>query len=112
MPIPFGNWGSKSGGRPYRGIRTTHYTYVRDLKGSWLLFDNQKDPYQMHNLIGKPSYSKLQANLNKLLEQKLEENGDQFRPGSYYVKKFNYPKLDSKNRIPHTGCKQDIREGR
>lgn len=103
-PIPFGNWGPKNG-RAYRGIRTTYYTYVRDLKGPWLLFDNKADPYQMHNLIAKPQYNKLQSKLDKLLNQKLKKNGDQFQPGSYYVKKFNYPKLDSKNRIPHTGCK-------
>ncbi len=31
--------------REYRGLRTLNYTYTRDLKGPWLLFDNKKDPY-------------------------------------------------------------------
>jgi arylsulfatase A-like enzyme len=100
---PFASW-RRSGGRAYRGIRTPGYTYVRNLKGPWLLFDDQKDPYQMHNLIGNPIYNKLQARLNKLLQQKLNEKGDEFRPGRYYVKKFHYPKLNSSGTVPYVGC--------
>ncbi len=40
---------SKAGGREYRGIVTKQFTYVRDLKGAWLLFDNVKDPFQLNN---------------------------------------------------------------
>jgi arylsulfatase A-like enzyme len=109
-PIPFGNWRPSYGGRAYRGIRTPRYTYVRDLKGPWLLFDDKKDPYQMHNLVGKPAYDNLQAKLNKLLNHKLKENGDHFHPGSYYVKKFHYPKLDpASNIVPHKNCKGEWR---
>src|SRR5699024_2340805 len=75
-PIPFGNWGPNHGGKAYRGIRTPRFTYARDLKGPWLLFDDKKDPYQLHNLVGDPAYDDLQAKLNKLLNQKLEKNGD------------------------------------
>jgi arylsulfatase A-like enzyme len=99
-PIPFGNWRRSRGGREYRGIRTPRYTYVRDLKGPWLLFDDKKDPYQMHNLVNDPTYSSIESKLNKLLNQKLEKKGDQFRPGLYYVKKFHYPKLDSNGTVP------------
>lgn len=100
-PMPFGNWSRKRGGKEYRGMRTTHYTYVRDLEGPWLLFDNKKDPYQMHNLVDNPEYNNLQTKLNKLLKQKLEEYGDHFRPGLYYVKKFNYPKLNVTGTVPY-----------
>jgi arylsulfatase A-like enzyme len=105
---PFGNWSWNHGGRAYRGIRTPRYTYVRDLKGPWLLFDNKKDQYQLHNLIGNSAYSNLQAKLNKLLDQKLKETGDHFRPGSYYVKKFHYPKLDTTGTVPYVGCKGKV----
>ena len=27
------------------------YTYVRDLSGPWLLYDDEKDPYQINNLV-------------------------------------------------------------
>src|SRR5262249_4014366 len=43
-PSPFGEWERRKGGREYRGIRTERYTYVRDLNGPWLMFDNQMDP--------------------------------------------------------------------
>jgi len=51
---PFGQWPRAKGGREYRGIRTLRYTYVRDLNGPWLLFDNEKDPYQLNNLVAQP----------------------------------------------------------
>src|SRR5699024_553870 len=50
-PQPFGNWRRSRGGREFRGIRTPNFTYVRSLKGPWLLFNDEKDPYQMHNLV-------------------------------------------------------------
>lgn len=59
----------------------------------------------MHNLVNNPAYNDLQAKLNKLLTQKLKRIGDQFRPGSYYVKKYNYPSLDATGTVPYMGCK-------
>ncbi|MCX6732905.1 MAG: sulfatase-like hydrolase/transferase, partial [Candidatus Roizmanbacteria bacterium] len=49
---PFGQWSRANGGKEYRGIRTENYTYVRDLKGPWLLFDCVNDPFQLNNLVG------------------------------------------------------------
>jgi hypothetical protein len=34
---PFGEWTRQHGGREFRDIRTTRYTYVRDLSGIWSL---------------------------------------------------------------------------
>ena len=50
-PSPFGEW-HRGQGREYRGVRTRRYTYVRDLKGPWLLYDNRADPFQLNNLVG------------------------------------------------------------
>ena len=61
-----------------RAIRTSRYTYVRDLQGPWLLFDNQADPHQMTNLVGQAGYAKLQAELDALLRRKLRETRDEF----------------------------------
>ena len=67
-PSPFGEWTRQKGGREYRGIRTRRHTYVRTLDGPWLLYDNDDDPYQMNNLVGKPEYAALQAELETILD--------------------------------------------
>jgi len=87
--IPFGEW-SRGGGREYRGIRTRRYTYVRDLKGPWLLYDNAKDPYQQKNLIDQPDSAGLVKELDAQLTAKLKKNNDDFRPGTEYLKKWGY----------------------
>ncbi|MCM8788498.1 MAG: sulfatase [Candidatus Omnitrophica bacterium] len=87
---PFGQWTRKQGGREYRGIRTERYTYVRDLKGPWLLYDNEKDPNQMNNLCNNPDYEKIQSELDALLKKKLQETKDEFKSGEYYIEKWGY----------------------
>jgi len=89
-PSPFGQWLRARGGREYRGVRTRRYTYVRDLKGPWLLYDNEKDPYQLDNLCGKAEYGKLQKKLEGLLSSKLKATNDEFLSGWEYIKKWGY----------------------
>ncbi len=56
--------------RPYfRGVRTKQYTYTVGVHGPWLLYDNQKDPYQRKNLLGTPAAEQAQADCQKLLEE-------------------------------------------
>ncbi len=88
-PSPFGQW-ARGNGREYRGVRTRRYTYVRDLKGPWLLYDNESDPYQMTNLVGKPGSADLQRKLEAVLKRKLAETRDEFLPGTAYIKKWGY----------------------
>jgi arylsulfatase A-like enzyme len=87
---PFGQWTRKMGGKEYRGLRTARHTYVRDLNGPWLLFDNVKDPYQLHNLAGLPKHAKLQAQLDAWLNRKLAQAHDEFRSGNDYLAKWAY----------------------
>lgn len=87
---PFGEWERQAGGREYRGLRTNRYTYVRDLRGPWLLFDNQTDPYQTNNLVRQPVHAALQAELDAELSRKLRVRGDEFRPGSDYIARWGY----------------------
>lgn len=87
---PFGQWSRVRGGKEYRGIVTKQYTYVKDLAGAWLLFDNTKDPLQMNNLVNKPEFSTLQAILEKQLMAKLKATKDEFKPGLDYIKKWGY----------------------
>lgn len=89
-PVPFHQWKYKHGGREYRGVRTEKYTYVKDLKGPWLLYDNEKDPYQMNNIVGKNEYKAIQADLEAQLNAILQKNGDEFLPAAAYMKAWGY----------------------
>ena len=90
QPCPFGEYTREQGGREFRGIRTDKYTYVRDLTGPWLLYDNQTDPYQNHNLCGITKYSEAQTELDNRLNNLLKKRGDSFLPGDKYIEKYNY----------------------
>jgi len=100
-PAPFGQWTRDRGGREYRGVRTQRYTYVRDLKGPWLLFDNECDPYQTNNLVNQPGSAKLQTKLEGTLTRKLKEQGDEFLPAADYIKKWGY-QVDANGTVPYT----------
>ena len=87
-------------GREYRGVRTMRYTYVRDLKGPWLLYDNQEDPYQMKNLAGLPEYKELTEKLDNDLQKILDKLGDEFRDGEYYMNLWGYSMDDETRAMP------------
>jgi len=74
----------------YRGIYTSRYTYVENLEGPWLMYDNEEDPYQMNNLADKPEYEYLSKELGSILLEKLKMIGDEFRPRGYYIDKWGY----------------------
>ena len=97
---PFGEW-YRGPGREFRGLRTRRYTYVRDLKGPWLLYDNQQDPYQLNNLAGKADSADLQKRLDSLLARKLKAAGDDFLPGTKYIDKWGY-KVNSRGTVPYS----------
>ncbi|WP_282147950.1 sulfatase family protein [Algibacter lectus] len=99
---PFGQWNKvQHGGKEYRALKTKRYTYAKDLDGPWLLFDDEKDPYQMNNLIGNVAYASLQKELDKKLIERLVETEDDFLPGMEYIKKWGYP-LDATGTVPYT----------
>jgi arylsulfatase A-like enzyme len=89
-PSVFGEWQRADGGREYRGVRTRRHTFVRDLSGPWLLFDNVADPFQMENLCNRPEHAALQRQLNEMLEQQLRATQDEFLPGAAYVRRWGY----------------------
>jgi len=98
---PFGEWERRVGGKEYRGVRTTRHTYVRDLNGPWLLFDNHADPYQTNNLVNTTDSATAQAALEALLKRKLEERRDEFRPGPEYIAKWGYS-VNANGTVPYT----------
>ncbi|NQT51046.1 DUF4976 domain-containing protein, partial [bacterium] len=97
---PFGEWPKSRGGREYRGVRTRRHTYCRDLAGPWLLFDNQADPYQQHNLANAPEAAQLQAQLDATLGRLLAETNDDFRPAEHYIEKWGY-RVDETGTVPY-----------
>ncbi len=97
---PFGEWERRAGGREYRGIRTAQHTYVRDLSGPWLLFDNQADPFQTNNLVNRPDRAALQASLDAWLNAKLRASRDDFRPGPELIAQWGY-QVDTNGTVPY-----------
>lgn len=87
---PFGQFTRDVGGREYRGIRTARYTYVRDLNGPWLLYDNENDPFQKHNLVEEESNRSLIESLDTELAKKLAQHDDDLVPGVELLEKFGY----------------------
>jgi len=87
-------------GEAHRSIRTKRYTYVRNLEGPFLLFDDLRDPWQMNNLIGNAAYVSLQRELDAELQGHLQRIGDDFRPPQSYIEEWGY-ELGDNNEIPY-----------
>ncbi|MFQ5811420.1 MAG: sulfatase [Armatimonadota bacterium] len=84
----------------WRGVRTERYTYVRALEGPWLLYDNEKDPYQLQNLVGETAHAALEAKLDADLEKWLERTNDDFQPREVYWRRFGY-EVDDRKQMPY-----------
>ena len=84
LPVPITE-ARRYGFAEYRGMRTERYTYVRSIKGPWLLYDNQRDPFQMHNLCEKNT--ELRSQLDRTLDAVLRKRKDEFLPAAEYVKR-------------------------
>jgi arylsulfatase A-like enzyme len=62
----------------FRGLRTRTHTYAVASDGRWILFDNQNDPYQMHNLIDDPRQKRLMEHFDGLIVEWLKDANDSF----------------------------------
>lgn len=108
LPVPFHEWQFMNGGREYRGIRTERYTYVRSLTGPWLLYDNEKDPYQENNLSAEPQYVSIREGLDRQLRKILRKTNDEFLPADDYMKKWNYT-YDGKDSLRPPAYWEDVK---
>lgn len=52
VPVPY-HLLRTQGITEFRGVRTMQHTYVRNIWGQWLLYDNINDPYQQTNLLAE-----------------------------------------------------------
>jgi arylsulfatase A-like enzyme len=86
LPVPITE-ARRYGFAEYRGLRTSRHTYVRSIQGPWLLYDNQTDPFQMHNRVGKPEARDLQARLDRELDVQLKHRKDDFLPAAEYIRR-------------------------
>jgi arylsulfatase A-like enzyme len=84
LPVPITE-ARRYGFAEYRGLRSARYTYVRSIRGPWLLYDNQADPFQKHNLIGKDR--ELEARMERELTAELKRRKDDFLPASTYLER-------------------------
>lgn len=76
-------------GNEWRAYRTKRYTYaVFKADGMELLFDDQRDPYQMHNLMDDPGYAQVAAGLKAEMYAEMERIGDTFENNTYYEKNW------------------------
>jgi arylsulfatase A-like enzyme len=98
---PFGEYTRAVGGREYRAVRTKRFTYARELSGPWLLFDNERDPYQLRNVVGEPEYAEHQKRLEAELQRKLAAARDDFRPASDYIAQWGY-KVNATGTMPYS----------
>ncbi|MCY4534644.1 MAG: sulfatase [Bryobacterales bacterium] len=62
----------------FRGIRTDRYTYACGEIGRWCLYDNQEDPYQLHNLADDASRAVLMGELDGEILDYLGQAEDRF----------------------------------
>jgi arylsulfatase A-like enzyme len=77
-------------GKEYRAIRTRKHTFVRGIEGPWLLFDDERDPWQINNLAGQPEHAALVKQLDGQLGACLKRIGDDFRPAAAYLREWGY----------------------
>src|SRR5262245_11191935 len=63
---PYAGDGTKAG---WRGVRTERYMYARYREQPWVLYDLERDPFEMKNLIDQPG---LVAEMDKRLTRWME----------------------------------------
>jgi arylsulfatase A-like enzyme len=64
------------GVKPWRGVKSERYTYACDVRGEWLLYDDEADPYQLNNLISDPAYAVVRADLRAAMNVDMARFGD------------------------------------
>lgn len=105
---PFDNY---AGGQEYRALRTARYTYVRGVRGPWLLYDNETDPYQQKNLVGVAGAEAVQKKLDAQLQAELRRVGDDFPTAEEARQRFGYH-VSPRGHIPYAAEETTVQSPR
>ncbi|PAW65809.1 MAG: hypothetical protein B9S34_09745 [Opitutia bacterium Tous-C1TDCM] len=77
------------GGEAWRAVRTPRFTFARKGDGAdWLLFDNDADPWQLDNRIGRPEFAPLQRELGRRIDAFIAAH-DRLLPGDDFIRHFD-----------------------
>jgi len=71
------------------GLRTRRHTYARRLEGTWVLYDNDADPYQKSNLAEDADYADLRRELDGRLMLRLAEVGEPMLPWDELIRRLD-----------------------
>ena len=72
-------FGPFSGGRVaegWRGVRTKRYMYARTKSRPWVLYDVEKDPFELNDLVEDPASADLLRRMDDGLAQWMRRTGD------------------------------------
>ncbi len=86
----------------WRGVRTDRHSYICNREKPWMLFDNQRDPYQLINLIDRPDRRGTRKKLEKELDRWLERTGDTFESPEAYLTRFGYDVTETHRHMRYT----------
>jgi hypothetical protein len=67
---------------------TKRHTYAAFRDRPWILYDDQADPFQMHNLVGEPVATPVLADMQRLLAEWLRRLDDPFDTSEDVAEKY------------------------
>jgi arylsulfatase A-like enzyme len=70
---PYQGGGVEAG---WRGVRTRRYMYARYREKPWVLYDLEKDPFELNNLAGDPAAAPLLNEMEGRLSRWMKQTGD------------------------------------
>ena len=73
---PFQGDGTEDG---WRGVRTHRHMYARFEAKPWVLYDLEKDPYEMHNLVDDPGSAGLLKEMDGRVSRWMQRTGDSWK---------------------------------
>jgi len=73
---PFQGDGTEDG---WRGVRTSRHMYARFEAKPWVLYDLEKDPYEMHNLVDDPGSRVVLKEMEARLTGWMKRTGDSWK---------------------------------
>lgn len=77
-PVPFYERCEKCTDAFYVGIQTNRFRLIKNKDGVWLLYDKLVDPSQRNNLANLDEYIFIQLNLEKQLQELLENTNNTY----------------------------------